>query len=139
MGSSPVFFCRDAPPMGAFFLRETLKAAKLCPVPLEYNGTGQSFFSFIHKNISRIIKLFPNSRKEFPLEWRILYHISGYELKYMEEYQVSANREYKDSVFSLYLSNPERLIEVYNAVADTNYPPDTPVEINTLTDVLYKN
>ncbi|MBQ2034970.1 MAG: Rpn family recombination-promoting nuclease/putative transposase [Peptococcaceae bacterium] len=52
---------------------------------------------------------------------------------------MSANREYKDSVFSLYLSNPERLIEVYNAVADTNYPPDPPVEINTLTDVLYKN
>ena len=50
-----------------------------------------------------------------------------------------ANREYKDSVFSLYLSDPERLIDVYNAVAKTNYPPDTPVEINTLTDVLYKN
>ena len=52
---------------------------------------------------------------------------------------MTANREYKDSVFSLYLSNPERLIDVYNAVARTNYPPDTPVEINTLTDVLYKN
>ena len=52
---------------------------------------------------------------------------------------MSANREYKDSVFSLYLSEPERLIEVYNAVANTDYPPDTPVEINTLTDVLYKN
>ena len=50
-----------------------------------------------------------------------------------------ANRNYKDSVFSLYLSEPERLIEVYNAVANTDYPPDTPVEINTLTDVLYKN
>ena len=50
-----------------------------------------------------------------------------------------ANREYKDSVFSLYLSDPKRLIDVYNAVAKTNYPPDTPVEINTLTDVLYKN
>ncbi|MBO5141046.1 MAG: hypothetical protein J6B76_10405, partial [Peptococcaceae bacterium] len=50
-----------------------------------------------------------------------------------------ANREYKDSVFSLYLSNPERLIDVYNAVAKTNYPLDTPVEINTLTNVLYKN
>ena len=47
MGSSPVFFCRDAPPMGAFFLRQTLEAAKLCPVPLEYNGSGQSFFSFV--------------------------------------------------------------------------------------------
>ena len=50
-----------------------------------------------------------------------------------------ANREYKDSVFSLYLSDPQRLIDVYNAVAKTNYPPDTPVEINTLTNVLYKN
>ncbi|MBO4949078.1 MAG: Rpn family recombination-promoting nuclease/putative transposase [Peptococcaceae bacterium] len=52
---------------------------------------------------------------------------------------MSANREYKDSVFSLYLSDPQRLIDVYNAVAKTDYPPDTPVEINTLTDVLYKN
>ena len=52
---------------------------------------------------------------------------------------MTANREYKDSVFSLYLSDPERLIDVYNAVEHTNYPPDTPVEINTLTDVLYKN
>ena len=52
---------------------------------------------------------------------------------------MTANREYKDSVFSLYLSKPERLIDVYNAVADTDYPPDTPVEINTLTDVLFKN
>ena len=52
---------------------------------------------------------------------------------------MGANREYKDSVFSLYLSKPERLIEVYNAVAGTDYPPDTPVEIYTLTDSLYKN
>ena len=37
------------------------------------------------------------------------------------------------------MSEPERLIDVYNAVANTNYAPDTPVEINTLTDVLYKN
>ena len=52
---------------------------------------------------------------------------------------MTVNREYKDSVFSLYLSDPERLIDVYNAVEHTNYPPDTPMEINTLTDVLYKN
>ena len=52
---------------------------------------------------------------------------------------MTVNREYKDSVFSLYLSDPKRLIDVYNAVANTEYPPDTPVEINTLTDVLYKN
>ena len=52
---------------------------------------------------------------------------------------MTVNREYKDSVFSLYLSDPERLIDVYNALEHTNYPLDTPVEINTLTDVLYKN
>ena len=52
---------------------------------------------------------------------------------------MTVNREYKDSVFSLYLSDPKRLIDVYNAVANTKYPPDTPIEINTLTDVLYKN
>lgn len=51
---------------------------------------------------------------------------------------MSANREYKDSVFSLYLSEPKRLIEIFNAIEGTNYPPDTPVEINTLDDVLYK-
>ena len=51
---------------------------------------------------------------------------------------MSANRTYKDSVFSRYLSNPKRLVEVYNALEGTNYPPDTPVTINTLQDVLYK-
>ena len=50
----------------------------------------------------------------------------------------SPNRVYKDSVFSLYMSEPARLIEVYNAIQGTNYPLDTPVEINTLDDVLYK-
>ena len=45
---------------------------------------------------------------------------------------------YKDSVFSFYMSDPKRLIEVYNAIQGTNYPLDTPVEINTLDDVLYK-
>jgi len=49
-----------------------------------------------------------------------------------------ANREYKDSVFSLYLSDPKRLIEIFNAIEGTDYPPDTPVEINTLDDALYK-
>ena len=50
-----------------------------------------------------------------------------------------ANRTYKDSVFSLFLGEPERLIEVYNAVEGTNYPADTPVQINTLEDVLWRD
>jgi len=53
---------------------------------------------------------------------------------------MGANREYKDSVFSMYMTEDStRLIEVYNALQNTNYPPDTPVRINTLTDILYKN
>ena len=43
-----------------------------------------------------------------------------------------ANRTYKDSLFSLYLSDPQWLIEVYNAIAETDYPPDTPVQMNNI-------
>jgi len=53
---------------------------------------------------------------------------------------MGANREYKDSVFSMYMTEDTgRLIEVYNALQNTDYPLDTPVKINTLTDILYKN
>ena len=50
----------------------------------------------------------------------------------------SPNRKYKDSVFSLYMSDPVRLIESYNAIQRENYALDTPIEINTLDDALYK-
>ena len=50
-----------------------------------------------------------------------------------------ANRNYRDSVFTKYFrENPEGLIELYNAIADTDYPLDTPVEPDSLDDVLYK-
>ena len=50
-----------------------------------------------------------------------------------------ANRNYRDSVFTKYFREyPEGLIELYNAIADTDYPLDTPVEPNSLEDVLYK-
>ncbi len=53
---------------------------------------------------------------------------------------MKANRQVKDSVFSLYLTeDTRRLVEVYNAVQGTDYPLDTPVEINTLQGVLYKD
>ncbi len=50
-----------------------------------------------------------------------------------------ANKEYKDSVFSLYFSDKERLIELINAIEGTNYPKDTEIEINTIEDALYKD
>ena len=50
-----------------------------------------------------------------------------------------ANRKYKDSVFTMYFKNPARLIELYNSLEGTNLPLDTPIEINTLDDALFKD
>jgi hypothetical protein len=47
------------------------------------------------------------------------------------------NRQSKDSVFSRYFSNPQRLIELYNAIEGAHYPPDADLEIQTLEDVLF--
>ena len=53
---------------------------------------------------------------------------------------MKANRKVKDSVFSLYFTeDTKRLIEVYNALNGTDFPMDTPVEVNTLQDALYKD
>ncbi len=56
-----------------------------------------------------------------------------------EVLHLKANRTYKDSVFSSFLGELRRLVEIYNAVEGTEYPLDTPVEINTLTDVLWQD
>lgn len=51
---------------------------------------------------------------------------------------MKANKHVKDSVFSAYFSEKnERLVELFNALEGTDYPPDTPVEVNTLQDVLW--
>lgn len=51
---------------------------------------------------------------------------------------MKANKNMKDSVFSAYFSEePARLVELFNALEGTDYPLDTPVEINTLQDVLW--
>ncbi|MDR3288113.1 MAG: hypothetical protein LBT22_01650 [Peptococcaceae bacterium] len=47
------------------------------------------------------------------------------------------NRQYKDSVFSRYFSEPQRLIELYNSIKGAHYPPDADVDIQTLEDVLF--
>lgn len=39
----------------------------------------------------------------------------------------------------MYFSNTERLIELYNSLEGTNLPKDTPIEINTLDDALFKD
>jgi len=47
------------------------------------------------------------------------------------------NRKYKDSVFTLLFSEKEKLIELCNAFLDTDYGPDTDVQITTLRNVLF--
>ena len=51
---------------------------------------------------------------------------------------MKANRQHKDSVFTLLFGQDKKLIlELYNAIAGTNYGEDTDLEITTLTDVLF--
>jgi hypothetical protein len=51
---------------------------------------------------------------------------------------VSVNIRYKDSVFSFLFSDPGALRELYGAIRGISLPPDIPVIVNTLEDVLYK-
>jgi len=49
---------------------------------------------------------------------------------------LDANREYKDSLFTLLFGTKEAAIEVSNAVLGTNYGPDTDITFTTLKNVL---
>lgn len=50
---------------------------------------------------------------------------------------MNANRTYQDTVFRKLFCTKEKLIELYNALENTDYGPDTPVEITTLEDVFF--
>jgi len=50
----------------------------------------------------------------------------------------NVNRNHKNSVFSSLFSDPDVLRELYSAIEGVTIPPETPIDINTLTDVLYK-
>jgi hypothetical protein len=52
---------------------------------------------------------------------------------------MNVNKKHKDSLFSVLFSNPEALRELYSAITGVTIAPDIPVNINTLTDVLYRN
>ena len=52
--------------------------------------------------------------------------------------KANVNREHKDSVFSLLFSNPDILRELYSAIEGVDLPPDTPIDINTLSNVLVR-
>ncbi|MCL2845888.1 MAG: Rpn family recombination-promoting nuclease/putative transposase [Chitinivibrionia bacterium] len=48
-----------------------------------------------------------------------------------------ANREYKDSVFTSLFGEKDKLLELYNAIQNTNYGEETDIQITTLENVLY--
>jgi hypothetical protein len=50
---------------------------------------------------------------------------------------MGTNTKYKDSMFSVLFSDPAALRELYGALEGITLPPDVPVIINTLTDVLF--
>ena len=50
---------------------------------------------------------------------------------------VKTNREYKNSVFTALFSEKENLLELYNAIENTNYGKDTDIMITTLENVLF--
>jgi hypothetical protein len=50
---------------------------------------------------------------------------------------MNVNTRYKDSVFSFLFSDPDLLRELYCALEDVSLPPDVPVTINTLENVLF--
>jgi len=50
---------------------------------------------------------------------------------------MGANTKYKDSVFSFLFSDPDLLRELYGALEGVTLPPDVPITINTLRDVLF--
>ena len=52
---------------------------------------------------------------------------------------MNTNKKYKDSVFTRYFSDEQKLRLLYNALEGTNYGEETEVNIITLKDVLFMN
>ena len=50
---------------------------------------------------------------------------------------MQVNAKYKDSVFSFLFSQPDTLRELYCAIEGITLPPDTTIDIHTLSDILY--
>jgi hypothetical protein len=50
---------------------------------------------------------------------------------------MTAMREYKNSLFVELFNDPERLLSLYNALTNSNLPPETPIEIATLQNVVF--
>ena len=47
------------------------------------------------------------------------------------------NRKFKDGIFRTLFNDEEKLLELYNALSNRNYPKGTPIEIVTLDNVIF--
>jgi predicted transposase/invertase (TIGR01784 family) len=56
-----------------------------------------------------------------------------------KENSQNVNRKHKASMFSSLFGNPDVLRELYSAIEGIPIPPDIPIDINTLSGVLYKD
>ncbi len=56
---------------------------------------------------------------------------------YSAEVFMHTNKKYKNSLFTTLFNDSEVLLELYCALSGVMLPPDTPIEINTLENVLY--
>ena len=54
-------------------------------------------------------------------------------------YTIKAEREYKNTVFTMLFNNKEKLLELYNGINGTNYTEVDDVRINTLENAVYMN
>lgn len=54
-----------------------------------------------------------------------------------EEKSVTVNRQYKDRLFKLVFEKKEDLLQLYNAINNTDYNNPEDIEVNTLEDVVY--
>jgi predicted transposase/invertase (TIGR01784 family) len=52
--------------------------------------------------------------------------------------KANTNRKYKDSVFTLLFGEKKNLLELYNAIENTNYGSETDIKMTTLRNVLYR-
>ena len=50
---------------------------------------------------------------------------------------MKANRKHKDSLFTTLFGEPDRFIELYNALTGSAYPLNTPIQPAMLTDILF--
>ena len=60
------------------------------------------------------------------------------ELNFQQQGRTELERNYKDTVFITVFHEKAKLIELYNAIFDTDYDENTAIDIVTIKDVLFR-